>query len=121
MSEVVAVALITASSGFAVGTIGAIATYKVSQRTAEATVASADRQAETERERLQAEIEKLREQHREEERRNRQGIYHRRLVVVHDLYGTKANGVRVAHRRPGSATGTVVDGAGDTATKTISF
>jgi hypothetical protein len=35
--------------------------------------------------------------------------------------GTSADGLRVIHHRPGTATVTVVDGAGDTATKTVSF
>jgi hypothetical protein len=33
----------------------------------------------------------------------------------------KANGLRAVHKRGVSATVTVVDGAGDTATKTVTF
>ena len=44
-------------------------------------------------------------------------------IAVHWTFsdGSKANGLRVVHRRPGTATLTVVDGAGDTATKTVGF
>ena len=35
--------------------------------------------------------------------------------------GTTADGLTVTHRRPGTVTVTVVDGAGDTASKTVRF
>jgi hypothetical protein len=81
VSDVVAVGLITAGASILTGAIAAIMTYKVSNRNAETTVATVERQAEVELEKVKAENERLREQHREAERQNRQGTYHRLLAM----------------------------------------
>ena len=89
MSDVVAVALVTGLSSLGSAGVGALATYKVSKRGAEATVATAQESARVELAKVEAENERLREQHREDERRNRQGTYHRLLAQGHRLGGVE--------------------------------
>jgi hypothetical protein len=85
MSEVVAVGLITAGSSLFGAAIGAFTTYKVSLRNAEANAAVAVRASEVELAKISAENERLGEQHREDERRNRQGTYHELVALVNEL------------------------------------
>jgi hypothetical protein len=85
VSDVVAVALITGGVSAITGAIGAFTTYKVGQRNAETTIATVERQADVELEKVKAENERLRDQHREAERQNRQGTYHRMLAMFDRL------------------------------------
>ncbi len=86
MSDVFWAAIIAGS----VGLIGNVTTYFTAKRGAAATVATAERSAAVELERIRAENERLRDQHREDERRNRQGTYHRMIAVLDrlDYYAT---------------------------------
>jgi hypothetical protein len=83
MSDVVAVALITAGSGL----LGVLVTYKVSLRNAEATIATAESQNEVEIAKIEAENSRLRMQYDEDERRNRQATYHRTIAAMQRLHG----------------------------------
>jgi hypothetical protein len=85
VSDVVAVGLITGLSGIAVAAISAVVTSKVSRRSAEAAISTANSNAEVELAKIEAENERLRRQHREDERRNRQDTYHRFLNVCHRI------------------------------------
>lgn len=87
MTDVVAVALISAGSSLIGASVGALTTYKVSRRNTETTVATADAQKAVELAKIGAENERLRQQHGEEERRNRQATYHRTLTVLQRIYG----------------------------------
>src|SRR4051794_10826965 len=80
MSDVVAVGLITAASTLIGSGIGAFTTYKVTKRNAETTVKTAEQQTDAELQKVKAKSERLRMQHRENERRNRQGTYHRMVT-----------------------------------------
>jgi hypothetical protein len=75
MSDVVAVGIITAGSTIIVAAIGAFATYKVSVRGAQTTVATADKQAGVELAKLEAENERLYRQYHEDDRRDRRALY----------------------------------------------
>lgn len=87
MSDVVAVGLITAGSSLIAATVGAITTYKVAQRSKDTAIATAESQNTVELAKIEAENKRLRAGHAEEERRNRQGTYHRTLTVLQNIYG----------------------------------
>lgn len=87
MTEVVAVALISAGSSLLGATVGAVTTYRVSRRGSETAIATAGAQKEVELAKIEAENSRLREQHSEDERRNRQATYHRALTVLQRVYG----------------------------------
>jgi len=82
MSETVAVALVTAGSALLVGVVGSLTTYFVSRRQSQSAVATADRQAHIELEKIGAENERLREQIRDEARKSRQGTYEQFLSAL---------------------------------------
>jgi hypothetical protein len=81
MSDVIAATLIT--GGIAV--VGYITTYLVANRQAATSIAAVERQAEIEMRKAREETERLREQHREAERQNRQGTYHRMIAMMNRL------------------------------------
>ena len=85
MSDVVAVAAITAGSTVIGAGVGAWVSYKTAERNAEATVNNANRLAEVELEKVRAESKRQLDQYREEDRRNRQGTYHRLLATFDTL------------------------------------
>jgi hypothetical protein len=85
MSDVVAVGAITASATVLASTIGAVATYKVSRANASTAVRTVEEQSKVELAKITAENERLREEHREAERQNRQATYHRLLAVLNRL------------------------------------
>ena len=87
MSDVVWAAAIAG----AVGVAGNITTYVVSRQQAKTAIASAKGQSEVELEKVRAENERLREEHREAERQNRQGTYHRFLAAL-DRFDMMATG-----------------------------
>jgi Sec-independent protein translocase protein TatA len=82
MSDVVAVALISAGSSLLGASVGALTTYKVSLRNAQTTVATATGQHEVEMARIEAENQRLQQNNQEEERRNRQSTYHQYLNTL---------------------------------------
>lgn len=86
MTDVVAVGLITAGSSLVAAAIGAVATYKVSSRGADAAIATAESQNEIELARIEAENTRLVAQHAEDERRNRRDMYHRALSTLQSIY-----------------------------------
>lgn len=93
MNDIVAVALISAGSSLIGASVGALTTYKVSLRNAEATVATSQSQHEVEITRIEAENKRLQQNNREEERRNRQSTYHQHvnaLIVLFQLMGFAA-------------------------------
>ena len=90
MSDVVAVAIISAGSSLFGAGIGALTTSKVSLRNAETTVAAADAQKEVELAKIKAENDRLRLQHKEDERRNKQATYHRALTTLNRIYSLEA-------------------------------
>jgi uncharacterized membrane protein YccC len=85
MSDVVAVALITGSGTLIGASVGAVVTYLTAKRNAETAVHNANRQADVELEKVQAEAKRQLNQYREDERRNRQGTYHRLLAAFDTL------------------------------------
>ena len=85
MSDVVAVALITAGSTLIATGIGARMNYLSTKRNAETAVQNANRHAEVELEKVRAETKRQLDEYREEERRNRQGTYHRLLAAFDRL------------------------------------
>ena len=85
MSDVVAVAAITAGSTVLGTSAGAVVAYLVGKRNAETAVHNANRQAEVEREKVRAESKRQLDGYREEERRNRQGTYHRLFAAFDTL------------------------------------
>jgi hypothetical protein len=85
MSDVAAVAFISSGASLLGAAIGAVTTYKVSERNATTTEQTVERQAEVELARIRAENDRLRQQIREPERQNRQGTYHRFLAVISRL------------------------------------
>ena len=98
MSDIVAVALISAGSSLLGASVGALTTYKVSLSNSKTTIETAKGQHEVERARIEAENERLREQHSEEERRNRQSTYHQLIDSLFELFqlmGYAADGKEV--------------------------
>src|SRR4051812_32650509 len=87
MSDVIWAAIIAVGGS---GTTGMIA-YRATLAQTGATIATARSQAEVELAKVRAELDRLREQHREDERRNRQGTYHRLLAVL-DRFDTMGTG-----------------------------
>lgn len=86
VNDIVAVALISAGSSLLGASVGALTTYKVSLRNSETTIETAKAQHEVELARIEAENERLREQHNEEERRNRQSTYHQLIDSLFELF-----------------------------------
>jgi hypothetical protein len=86
VSDVVAVALISAGSSLIGASVGALTTYKVSLRNTETTIATAEARKEVELAKVEAENERLRSTVREEERRNRQSTYHRFIDAFNRLF-----------------------------------
>ena len=86
MTDVVAVALISAGSSLLGASVGALTTYKVSRRNAETTVSMATSQHEVDMARIEAENQRLQQSNQEEERRNRQSTYHRYLDVLLEIF-----------------------------------
>lgn len=86
MSDVVAVALVSAGSSLLGAAIGALTTYKVNLRNTEATIATADRQHEVELAKVEAENERLHLDNSEQERRIRRSSYHEYLSAVHVVF-----------------------------------
>lgn len=86
MTDVVAVALVSAGSSLLGASVGALTTYKVNLRNMEATIATAKGQHEVELARIEAENQRLKESNREEERRNRQSTYHQHLSALHEIF-----------------------------------
>jgi hypothetical protein len=85
MSDVVAVAAITAGSTVIGTSVGAVVAYLTGKRNAETAIHNANRQAEVELEKVRAESKRQLDQYKEEERRNRQGTYHRLLAAFDTL------------------------------------
>ena len=85
MSDVVAVGLITAGSSLVAASIGAVTTYFISKRNSETAIATAERQAEVELEKVEAENRRLREEYREGERLARKDLYTRLMAAFHDV------------------------------------
>jgi hypothetical protein len=92
MSDVVAIAIVSAGSSLVGVGIGALTTYKVSLRNAETTIATANAGKEVELAKIKAENHRLQLQHDEEERRNKQATYHRALTALNRIYGLEAGG-----------------------------
>ena len=86
MTDVVAVALISAGSSLLGASVGAITTYKVSMRNSETTIATAEAQKGVELAKVEAEMERLKQSNREEERRNRQSTYHQFIEAASTVY-----------------------------------
>jgi hypothetical protein len=86
MTDVVAVALISAGSSLLGAAVGAVTTYKISLRNSETTIAAAEAQKAVELAKIEAENSRLREQHQEEKRRNRQETYHQALTVIQRVW-----------------------------------
>lgn len=86
MTDVVAVGLITGLSGFAGAAISAIATSRVSRRSADAAISTAESSAEVELAKIEAENDRLREQAREHERQRRYEVYGEALAVHIELF-----------------------------------
>jgi hypothetical protein len=86
MNDVIWAAIIAGGVGLA----GNVTTYFTAKSGAAATVRTAEQAAAVELERINAENERLREQIRDDERRNRQGTYHRMIAVLDrlDYYAT---------------------------------
>jgi hypothetical protein len=86
MSDVVVAAAIAG----AVGVLGNGLTYLATRKQAEVTIQNVERQASIDLARVEAENTRLRQQHLEAERQNRQGTYHRLLALLDrfDMYGT---------------------------------
>jgi hypothetical protein len=98
MSDVVAVALISSGASLLTATGGAIATYKVSLRSSQTTIVTAEAQKDVELAKLEAENEKLRDSTREDERRNRQSTYHQHLnglIALFQMMGTATESSKV--------------------------
>jgi hypothetical protein len=91
VSDVVAVALISAGSSLLGASTGALTTYMVSLRSSETAIKTAKSQHEVELARIEAENERLRRQHDEEERRNRQATYHRAVTALQRIYGLEGD------------------------------
>jgi hypothetical protein len=86
MSDVVDVALITGGFATASAGIGAFATYKVSARNATITVTTAEKHAEVELAKVEAENQRLRDQVREADRKSRADAYQEMLVAHTKLF-----------------------------------
>jgi hypothetical protein len=86
MSDVVAVSIIASSASLVGAGLGAFATYSIGRRSAEATVVAAEGTNRVEMAKISAENLRLRAQHGEKERRNRQATYHRAFTVLQQLY-----------------------------------
>lgn len=87
MNDVIAVAIVSSASSLIGAAIGAVTTFKVSRRSAETAIATAEGQNEVELAKVGAENERLRDQFAEEERRNRQATYHRALTALQLIHG----------------------------------
>jgi hypothetical protein len=90
MSDVIWAAIIAVAGSGIVAFIGARTTQRVALRNSETAIATAERQAAVELAKVQAELDRLRAEHREAERSNRQGTYHRTLAVLDrlDMFAT---------------------------------
>lgn len=91
MSDVVAVAAITAGSTVIGTSVGAVVAYFTGKRNADTAIHNANRQADVELEKMRAESTRQLDQYKEEERRNRQGTYHRLLAAFDALDGWARN------------------------------
>lgn len=87
MSDPVAVGVITSG----VSALGYLATILVQRKSSATAIETAEQHAKVELAKVEAENERLREAHREAERQNRQGTYHRMLAVL-DRFDTLATG-----------------------------
>lgn len=89
MNDVIWAAAIAA----AVSGVGNWTTYLVSKRASTTAIATVEKQAEVELAKVTGELEKLRREHREAERSNRQGTYHRTLAILDrlDMFATGYN------------------------------
>jgi hypothetical protein len=86
MTDVVAVGLITGLSGVAGAAISAIATSRVSTRSADAAISTAQSSAEVELAKIEAENDRLREQAREHERQRRYEVYEKAMAAHIELF-----------------------------------
>lgn len=91
MSDVVTVGIVTAGASVVVSALGYTTTYLVQRKSTNAAIANAREQASVELARVDAENKRLRQEHREAERQNRQDTYHRMLAVL-DRFDTLATG-----------------------------
>jgi hypothetical protein len=96
MTDVVAVAMISAGSSLVGATVGAVTTYRISLRNSETAIVTTEAQRDVELAKVQAENARLREQYLEEERRNRQATYHRILTVIQRLHGIREDSGELA-------------------------
>ena len=74
-----------------VSVLGYLTTYLVQRKSASTAIQTAEQQTKIELAKVEAENSRLREAHREAERQNRQGTYHRMLAVL-DRFDTLATG-----------------------------
>lgn len=82
MSDIIWAAIVAVAGSAISGSIAGFIAYKVAERQANVTESTVELNARIELEKVQAENERLRNQHREAERQNRQGTYHRFLSVL---------------------------------------
>ncbi len=87
MSDVVAVALITAGSSLVAAAVGAVSTYRLAKDGKDAAIATAESQNKVELAKIEAENTRLHAQHIEDQRRNRQATYQTTVAVLQQLHG----------------------------------
>ncbi|HUC08492.1 MAG TPA: hypothetical protein VMR96_10445 [Solirubrobacterales bacterium] len=87
MSDVVAVALITAGSSLIAAATGAATTYRIAKDGKETAIATAKGHNRIEMAKIEAENTRLRAQHSEDQRRSRQEMYQTTVTVLQRLHG----------------------------------
>lgn len=87
MSDVVAVALITAGSSLIAAAAGAVTTYRIAKDGKETAIATAESNNRVELAKIEADNTRLRAQHIEDQRQNRQATYQTTVTVLQRLHG----------------------------------
>ena len=91
MSDVIWAAIVAVAGSLLTGVIASITTYRISRHQSEVALATVREQTTVELAKLTGENERLRAQHREEQRRDRQATY-LRLTAVIDQIDRQGNG-----------------------------